>query len=272
MDGMALTRQPAVAGRFYPGSREELASSINEFIKPGAKAPMIGAVIPHAGYMYSGHVAGAVYSRIRIPQRNIVLCPNHTGIGPPLSIMTSGSWLTPLGEIAIDQELADSLMAADPYLENDVTAHRSEHATEVQLPFLQLLAGPEARFVPITVGTGSFARLEALGHALASVIRKVDAQTLIIASSDMNHYESDRVTRVKDRKAIDRMLNLDAEGLYEVVQRERISMCGFGPATSTIVAAKQLGASNAALVKYATSGDVSGDFDHVVGYAGITFS
>jgi len=266
-----MVRQPAVAGRFYPEDREELNDALDEFLKSDAsRIRAIGAVIPHAGYMYSGHVAGAVYSRISVPQRCIVLCPNHTGYGPPLSIMRSGSWLTPLGQLEIDEEICSALMQHDSQLEDDVEAHRFEHALEVQLPFMQRIAGSSIRFVPITVGTGGWSDLESLGYAMAAVIGTVAPQTLIIASSDMNHYQSDATTRVKDRKAIDQMLTLDAKGLYDVIRREQISMCGFGPACSMLIAAHQLGATKAELVKYATSGDISGDFDRVVGYAGLT--
>ena len=268
-----MVRQPAVAGRFYPEDREELNEAIDEFLETdAAKIHAIGAVIPHAGYMYSGHVAGAVYSQITVPQRCIVLCPNHTGLGPPLSIMRSGSWLTPLGQVEIDEEISSTLMQHDAQLEDDIEAHRFEHALEVQLPFMQRLGGSSIRFVPITVGTGRWSDLEALGNAMATVIRSVAPETLIIASSDMNHYQSDATTRVKDRKAIDQMLELDAKGLYDVILREQISMCGFGPACSMLIAARQLGATTAELVKYATSGDVSGDYDRVVGYAGLAIS
>ena len=265
-----MIRQPAVAGRFYSGDREELTAEIRHFIDADApKLLAIGSVIPHAGYMYSGHVAGAVYSRIQPSPRFIVLCPNHTGLGPPLSTMKSGAWATPLGSVEIDEELSAGLIAADPQLQDDVTAHRYEHAIEVQLPFLQCVAGSGCRFVPIVVGTADWDSLETLGNAMAEVIRAEAPDARIIASSDMNHYESDAITRVKDRKAIDKLLGLDARGLYDVVRRERISMCGFGPATTMLIAANQLGASTAELVKYATSGDISGDFDRVVGYAGI---
>jgi AmmeMemoRadiSam system protein B len=220
--------------------------------------------------MYSGHVAGAVYAMIALPLRNIVLCPNHTGLGRPLAIMKAGAWQTPLGQMQIDEELCSALMEADPFVEEDLEAHRLEHATEVQLPFMQQIAGSAARFAPITVGTGKLERLQELGRAIASVIRKVAPEALIIASSDMNHYESDAVTRVKDRKAIDEILAMNPEGLYEVVRRENISMCGYGPTVSMLTAARLLGASRATLVKYATSGDVTLDYDHVVGYAGLT--
>src|SRR5213594_524036 len=237
-------RRPAVAGRFYPAEPDKLTRSIREFLEPPQeRIHAIGLIVPHAGYMYSGQVAGSVYARVDLPQRNIVLCPNHTGFGTPLSIMRSGAWQTPLGDMQIDQELCENLMAADPYLTDDVEAHRYEHALEVQLPFMQHVAGPSATFAPITVGTANWQRLEELGRAIGEVLRKIDQTALIIASSDMNHYESDAVTRVKDRKAIDQVLAMDPRGLYDVVRRENISMCGYGPTVAMLVAAKMLGAS-----------------------------
>ena len=268
-----MIRKPAVSGRFYPSNPDDLQTALQGFLEPAQdRSKAIGLIVPHAGYVYSGHVAGAVYSRIQLPSRNIVLCPNHTGFGTPLSIMQSGAWQTPLGQMEIDQELSSALMSADPYLEDDIEAHRYEHALEVQLPFMQHMNGPSVRFVPITIGTGNLDRLQSLGRAMAQVVQSVAPDALIIASSDMNHYESDAITRVKDRKAIDQILKLNPEGLYDVVRRENISMCGYGPAVSMLTAARILGASKAELVKYATSGDVSLDFDHVVGYAGITVS
>ena len=265
-----MVRRPAVAGRFYPAGRDELLQSIESFLEPVPdRLKPFGIVVPHAGYMYSGHVAGAVYSRIHLGSRNIMLGPNHTGYGTALSIMKSGSWQTPLSEMEIDEELSGALLAANPHLQHDIEAHRFEHALEVQLPFLQYIVGPSVRFVPITIGTGNLQRLLELGAAIAEVIHKTDRRTTIIASSDMNHYESDAITRVKDWKAIDRILAMDPEGLYDVVHREQISMCGYGPAVSMLFAAKALGGLRAELVKYATSGDVSLDFDRDVGYAGI---
>jgi AmmeMemoRadiSam system protein B len=268
-----MIREPAVSGRFYPSQPEELERTLQAFLEPGeARQKAMGLVVPHAGYVYSGHVAGAVYSRVDLPARSIVLCPNHTGLGTALSTMKSGSWRTPLGEMPIDEELCGALLSADPFLQDGIEAHKFEHGTEVQLPFLQRHGAPASRFVPITIGTGSLQRLQELGNAMAQVIQRIAPDALIIASSDMNHYESDSVTRVKDRKAIDRILAMDPEGLFDVVRRENISMCGFGPAVAMLTAAKLLGASKAELVKYATSGDVSLDFDHVVGYAGIIVS
>jgi MEMO1 family protein len=272
-------RTPAVAGRFYPGRAEELLSEVLEFTSPSkipiATAPIaaIGCVAPHAGYIYSGSVAGAVYSRLKIPERCVILCPNHTGKGRPLAIMASTTWQTPLGEVAADADMGARLLHRFPALQEDTAAHRAEHAIEVQLPFLQTLR-PELKIVPIAIGTSDFDVLRGLGEALADVIadrHKEDQKekVLIIASSDMNHYESDAITRVKDRKAIERVLALDARGLWEVVMNEDISMCGFGPTVVMLTAAKLLGATSATLVKYATSGDVSGDYNSVVGYAGI---
>jgi MEMO1 family protein len=263
-------RTPAVAGRFYPGHREELLREIREYTAPAETTRLcaLGCVAPHAGYMYSGHVAGAVYARLEIPQRCVVLCPNHTGVGHPLAAMTRAAWQTPLGEVAPDPELGDALLRAFSLLHENSSAHRAEHAIEVQLPFLQTRQ-PELKFVPIAIGTSDFEVLSGLGEALASVISAQSEKVLIVASSDMNHYESDAVTRVKDHKAIARVLALDPRGLWDVVMNEDISMCGFGPTVVMMTAAKRMGATSATLVKYATSGDVSGDREAVVGYAGI---
>ena len=264
-------RQPAVAGRFYPANPQRLRAEIESFITAPSNEPKLsalGCVVPHAGYMYSGHVAGAVYRRLALPQRFIILCPNHTGMGEPLAIMSQGAWHTPLGDVPIDEELATELKQHMPLLSEDDEAHRAEHALEVQLPFLQVLV-QDFQFVPITVGTSHFEALAALGVAIANTLAKRDEKFLVIASSDMNHYESDSVTRVKDRRAIDQMLALDPRGLYDVVRDGHISMCGYGPAVAMLTAAKKLGATKAELVRYATSGDVSNDRDMVVGYAGI---
>jgi MEMO1 family protein len=266
-------RHPAVAGRFYPRDPEDLRAEAQVYLsqaQPAHNAPVkaIGCIAPHAGYMYSGHVAGAVFARMEIPRRSIVMCPNHTGMGRALAVMSEGAWETPLGDVPIDTELATALKQRFSALHEDAAAHRAEHAAEVELPFLQLRQ-PELRFVPIVLGTGQFEPLEQLGHALADVIAAQKESVLIVASSDMNHYESDAVTRVKDHRALERILALDPRGLYDVVTQQDISMCGFGPAVAMLTAARQLGAESAELVKYATSGDVSGDRDMVVGYAGV---
>jgi len=270
-------RQPAVAGRFYPGNAQHLRTEVETFTTERAaagqnavepKIAAVGCVVPHAGYIYSGAVAGAVYRRLELPRRCVLLCPNHTGMGQPLAITSSGAWRTPLGDAPVDAELAAALKEAMPLLTEDAEAHRYEHALEVQLPFLQVLR-PGFQFVPITVGTSSFEALSALGKVIGDVLASLSEPALVIASSDMNHYESDSVTRVKDRRAIDQVLALDPRGLYDTVRKGEISMCGYGPATVMLTASRKMGATKAELIRYATSGDASGDRDMVVGYAGI---
>ena len=266
---MNTVRPPAVAGRFYPARPEILMRDVQSYLAAaGEKIKAMGCVVPHAGYMYSGHVAGAVYARLALPERFIILCPNHTGMGQPLAIMSEGTWNTPLGQAEIDSELALKLRRAYSALSEDANAHRAEHALEVQLPFLQALRG-KVQFVPIAVGVRSFEPLAQLGEAMARVVAAHQAKVLIIASSDMNHYESDAITRVKDHKAIEPILRLDPRNLFDVVVNEDISMCGYGPTVAMLTAARRLGAESAELIKYATSGDVSGDWDAVVGYAGV---
>jgi MEMO1 family protein len=265
----ATIRHPAVAGRFYPNDPSTLHNDLNTYLStPNPPTSALGCVAPHAGYMYSGPVAGAVFARLALPRRLIVLGPNHTGKGRPLAIMSAGTWETPLGQAPIDSSLADEIKKRCPLLSEDADAHLREHAIEVELPFLQARR-PDFTFVPIALGTGQFAALETLGHAIADAVQAQAERILIVASSDMNHYENDAITRVKDHKAIERILALDARGLFEVVMREDISMCGFGPTIVMLTAAKRLGATSAELVMYATSGDVSGDRDMVVGYAGV---
>jgi AmmeMemoRadiSam system protein B len=262
-------RHPAVAGRFYPLDRQTLLSEVEAFLSVGgASKPALGCVAPHAGYIYSGAVAGAVYAAIDVPRRCLVLCPNHTGKGRPLAIMSSGAWETPLGPVPIDTPLAAALAQQFPLLSEDAQAHRSEHAIEVQLPFL-LRRNSQVTFVPIALGTGQFEVLEQLGNAVADVLTQQVEPILMVASSDMNHYENDSITREKDHKAIEQMLKMDARGLFDVVTNEGISMCGFGPTVVMLTAARRLGATSAELVRYATSGDVSGDRERVVGYAGM---
>lgn len=265
----ASVREPAVAGRFYPANPERLRAEIESYLSQTPnKQRAIGCMVPHAGYMYSGPVAGAVFSRLEIPRSCVILCPNHTGRGHPLAIMKEGEWRTPLGEVPIDCGLAEDLLQEFPALSEDSAAHRYEHAIEVELPFLQV-CHPRVAFVPIAIGTRQLVLLEQLGETLARVLKKRKEPALVIASSDMNHYEDDSTTRVKDSKAIERILALDAPGLYETVMNESISMCGFGPTVATLTAARRLGAQKAELIRYATSAEASGDRNVVVGYAGI---
>jgi MEMO1 family protein len=270
-------RLPAVAGRFYPSEPAVLSRDLAEYLGSAAGSVektehAIGCIVPHAGYIYSGHVAGSVYRKL--PQRSsyIILGPNHFGRGAPLAVTARGTWVTPLGEAQIDASLARELIQNCHLLAEDTQAHAGEHSLEVQVPFLQHLAKKSFSFVPVAIGVSGYAPLEALGRGVAKCVAAASSPVLIIASSDMNHYEPDDVTRLKDRKAIDKILALDAAGLYEVIRREDISMCGYGPAVALLTAAKELGVKKAELMKYATSGDVSGERDFVVGYAGIVLS
>jgi MEMO1 family protein len=271
-DSVDRVRLPAMAGRFYSGDRERLARDVDTFISsPATPISALACMVPHAGYIYSGHVAGAVYSRIEPATRLLILGPNHTGAGEPLATNATGAWRTPLGDARIDEQLAGELMRAFPQLSEDELAHRREHSIEVQLPFVQRMT-TEFTFVPICVGTANLELLVNLGEAIAQVLLNSSERILMICSSDMNHYEPDDVTRIKDGQAIAPILALDPVALYETILRERISMCGFAPAVAMLIACKRLRATSAELVKYATSGDINGDRSHVVGYAGILIS
>src|SRR3984893_8454485 len=266
-----MIRLPAVAGRFYPDDPVRLRADVDSFLASGGKETKIRArayLVPHAGYMYSGNVAGEVYGRIDIPARLILLGPRHFPRGAPLAILSDGAWQTPLGMAPIDRLLAEKIVRAFPLLREDALAHSAEHSLEVQLPFLQRLT-PSFAFVPIVIGPGQWEQVEGGGHALAGVIAAEREPVLLIASSDMNHYESDAVTRVKDRKAIDQILALDARKLFDTVRHEKISMCGYAATVTVMTAARDLGATEAELVRYATSGDVNGDMQEFVGYAGM---
>jgi len=264
-----MIRPPAVAGRFYPSDPQELTRQIEEFTSSTtAKRRAIACVVPHAGYVYSGRVAGAVYSAVEIPARCILLGPRHFPQGQPMAILTEGSFQTPLGEAQIDSGMAVELARACPLLREDAVAHAREHSLEVQLPFLQKI-GRDFRFVPVVLATDRYGAMEELGRAVAQAVSAQREPVLVIASSDMNHYESDAVTRAKDEKAIARILALDPRGLYDTVRGEGITMCGYAATVAMLVAARELGAKEATLVRYATSGDVNGERDEVVGYAGI---
>jgi MEMO1 family protein len=264
-----MLRPAAVAGRFYPGDAEELRSAVDKLAsQSGEKRKAIACIVPHAGYIYSGAIAGQVYGALEIPRKALLIGPRHFPRGEALAILSEGAWSTPLGDAKIDEALAADLKRAFPSLREDATAHSTEHSLEVQLPFLQGLT-TDFEFVPIVLGTDRLETLEALGRAIAKVIAAESEPVLIVTSSDMNHYESDDITRVKDRLAIDKILALDARGLHEVVRSKGISMCGCAPAVAMLTAARELGATRAELIAYGTSAEVSGDRDWVVGYAGI---
>ena len=264
-----MIRHPVVAGQFYPASASQLKAMIKTLVDEEVeKREVIGLVSPHAGYVYSGPVAGAVISRIKFKDTFIIIGPNHTGRGKPLSIMTEGVWQTPLGDIAIDSELGKRILTSSSHLQEDDAAHQYEHSLEVQLPFLQYFR-PDIRIVPITLAYGSRAAYREIGREIARAVRELPREVVIMASSDMTHYESQESAQQKDQQAIDAILRLDEDELLRRVEELDISMCGYAPTVCLISAAKELGATAAELVRYQTSGDITGDYSSVVGYAGI---
>jgi AmmeMemoRadiSam system protein B len=263
------TREAVYAGQFYPGNPDELRKEVNSFLlSPESLLEAKGILVPHAGYIYSGAVAGRVFSSAKLPKRFIILGPNHTGRGAALSLSPSNGWRTPLGIAPVASELNLKLLKACPQLQEDPSAHRSEHCIEVLIPFLQVLQ-PDCCFSAICMRTADYASLESLGHAMAQVIHAEAEPVLLIASSDMTHYEDADTAASQDTLAIDRMLALDPAGLYRVIIDNDITMCGFAPAVAVLVACADLGASSGTLIQYTHSGVVSGDFDRVVAYAGI---
>lgn len=267
-----MKREPVVAGQFYPASPRDLSRLVDGLVTPEAeKGPAIGIVAPHAGLIYSGRVAGSVYSGIDLPKTIILIGPNHTGLGRPVSIMSSGSWRIPTGELNINEEIGRRLKEKCALIEEDSTAHMMEHSLEVQLPFI-IHFSEHVSIVPIIMMTDSLDVCREVGEAAADVIKESGQPVLIVASSDMSHYEADAVARRKDNIAVQKVLDMDPEGLYATVIKEHISMCGIIPVATMLYAAKKLGARNSRLVKYMTSGETSGDYEQVVGYAGIIVS
>ncbi len=268
-----MLRLPAVAGRFYPDNPQELIAQVLEYAKPQPNQNprhVQACLVPHAGYRFSGHVAGAVFSRIAIPKKILILGVRHRPPGEALAILSRGSWRTPLGDAMIDETLATAFKNECPVLREDPVAHSAEHSLEVQLPFLQVLS-PGFAFVPIALGTVRFDDLVAVGQALARVLA-AHPDVLLLTTSDLNHYEDDATTRLKDQQAIDQILALNPRGLYDVCRNANISMCGLGPTVAMLTALRTLATSHAELIRYATSADVSGDTSSVVGYAGFIFS
>ena len=265
-----MKRKPSVAGYFYPHNPGALSDMIEEMVDPHAqKQKAISVISPHAGYVYSGQVAGSVFSSVELPENCIILGPNHQGLAKESYIMKQGVWETPLGDVEINTKLADFIMKQSEDLKESAENHSLEHSLEVQVPFIQFLKG-NFSLVPIVVAYfASYDELTKLGEAIARAIREYGQDVLIVASTDMSHQVSQEEAKTKDFLAIDKILDLDARGLYDVVKREEISMCGFQSTTAAIVASNELKAKKAELIKYQTSGDVSGDYSKVVGYAGI---
>jgi len=265
-------RPPIASGKFYPGTPGELKKTVEEYLdSSGVLEPALGIVAPHAGYIFSGRTAGAVYAQVEIPPVVIVMAPNHTGDGIAFggaSIVSSGSFMTPMGGIRIDEKIAGSLKASCNLIREDTRAHDREHSLEAQLPFLQVIR-PDVRLVPLIVNYDDYGPASIIGSAISRVIQDCEEDILMVASSDMTHYRSRDVTRKLDRLAIEKIENLDPEGLLKVTREKGITMCGRAPVATMLVAARELGASEVLLVDYSDSGDVSGDTDSVVGYAGI---
>lgn len=267
-----MLRKAAFSGRFYPGSPDQLRSAIERFSKPREdKVKVKGIVVPHAGYIYSGSVAGAVYSSVELPGRFIIISPNHWEGRTKAALDTYDSWQTPLGEVSVDTELRDIILGGGGPLKKSESAHAREHAIEVQLPFLQYYLGDDFRFVGMTLMSQAKESLDCISEDVISALRKAGEETLPVASTDMSHYISHDEAKEMDRMAIDKMLELDSEGLYNVVTANEISMCGMPAAYVVMKTALAMGAKKAELIKYTTSGEVSGDYDQVVGYAGVIF-
>ncbi len=265
-------RNPVVSGAFYPGSSRELQAVVENYLVPAmSPEPAIGMVAPHAGFAYSGHTAGAVYSQVRIPPVAVIIAPNHSGKGRAFggaAVISEGVFLTPLGEVLLESSLAEDFKSRSTLFVEDREAHEDEHSLEVQLPFIQVIR-PDVRIVPLVVSYDDFHTASTIGTAIGEAIRDFDEDVLVIASSDMTHYQPRNVASKLDRFALDRIESLDPEGLLKVTREEGITMCGRAPVATMLVTAMVLGASTANLVDYSDSGDVSGDTSYVVGYAGI---
>lgn len=264
-------RQPAVSGRFYPGRAEELRAEVVKFLggeATGGGKPHLGVVAPHAGYVYSGPIAGKIFADTVVPRRVIVLAPNHTGRGARAAVWAKGAFALPGDQVPVDEELTQRLLDAGVGFVADREAHRFEHALEVELPFLRA-RNPDAIVTPVILGGLDGAECIALGRTLAELVAALDEEVLVVASSDMSHYLPEDVTRKIDRRAIEAMLACDPGRLYDVVEREDISMCGVLPATTMLSYARARGATKGTLIAYGTSADAFGDVDRVVGYAGI---
>lgn len=264
-----MLRKPSVAGYFYPSDSTELFEDVRNYTKSTmTEKSAIGIVSPHAGYMYSGQVAGKIFSTVKVPETVIVIGPNHTGMGSDAAIVCSGKWLIPGAEIEINSEIATALLKNFNDLEEDTIAHSREHSLEVQLPFLYY-KNKNFKLVPVCISYHNFNFCNELGKSIGEIIKKSGKDVLIVASSDMTHYEPHELAKAKDKLAINEILNLSPRELYNVVAEQKITMCGVIPAVTMLCAAKCLGAKKGELIHYQTSGDTSGDYSQVVGYAGI---
>ncbi len=283
---MPKKRGPAVAGSFYESNKEALIKRLRwcflHSLGPGVlpsktlkkTEEAIGLVSPHAGYMYSGPIAANGFYEISLrfkPEIFIIVGPNHHGIGSPIALSSSEYWETPLGDVKVSLEFAKDLAKKAGIIEFDDTAHLFEHSIEVQLPFLQYIYGENIEIVPIVMMLQSFEAGKILGEAIATLSSELNIKTLVIASTDFTHYEPHETAVKKDKAAINCILSLDSKGLYNTILEKDISMCGPGPVMTLIEYARKIGG-KPVLIKYATSGDITGDRSAVVGYASIIFT
>jgi MEMO1 family protein len=266
-----MIRQPAVAGKFYTDDPDQLRQELAALVPAGEAARVIGMVAPHAGYLYSGQAAGRVYAQVKVPEAVLVLGPNHTGVGAPAALAPSGEWLTPLGPVPINSRLSKLILKHAPLVREDASAHRFEHSLEVQLPFLQY-CNPRVCIAALCLSLSDFDSVSALGEGIARAVVEYGDEVLIVASSDMNHYESARVAKQKDDLALAELSAMNPEKLLRVCREHNVTMCGVVPAAVMLVAAKRLGAVSSNLVCYTTSGEVNGDLSRVVAYAAVTVS
>ncbi|UCG35541.1 MAG: AmmeMemoRadiSam system protein B [Candidatus Omnitrophota bacterium] len=267
-----MLRQPVVSGQFYPGTEKELKSLIEKFSPPKpTKSSCKGLILPHAGYIYSGKVAVQTVSQVLPKKRIIILGPNHTGFGAEFALWDKGAWSIPFGQIQIDEELTDSILKKGNSIQPDHLAHKFEHSIEVELPILYHFF-QDFKFVPIACQQASLETYRKVAVQIYEAIKGMKEEVLLVASSDMTHYEPDATARKKDRIAIDKIINLDEEGLLREVRKENITMCGTAPAAIMLSCLKSLGARKAQVALYQTSGDSSGDYSSVVGYAGIVIA
>lgn len=265
---VASIREPAVAGQFYPGGAEQLKEALEEMFPPRVQSqPAMAVMLPHAGYVYSGAIAAETLARVTIPKRVMLLGPNHHGLGEPVGLVTQQGWRTPFGVVQIDQDLTRRMLDRSELVSLSDSSHRHEHSLEVQVPLLQYLQ-PELQITPISLMHLSLERLLALGFAIATVISETPEPVLLVASTDMTHFESAEAARAKDQLALDQVLALNPESLYRTVRDNRISMCGMIATVVVLEACRRLGASGVELVRYGNSGEVNGDMSEVVGYAG----
>ncbi|MFW5733856.1 MAG: AmmeMemoRadiSam system protein B [Oceanidesulfovibrio sp.] len=273
-----MNRNPIVAGRFYDDNPKRLYDQVGQFIDAAgatAQERTLLVMAPHAGYVFSGRVAGMTLGRANLASTLVLLGPNHTGNGLPMAVWPRGKWLVPGGGVPIDEKLAAAILKADPSCMEDRSAHLYEHSLEVMAPFLKALGdrrGEPFFFVPIAVAETRFDALQESGRALGRLLSGWEKPVSILVSSDMSHYVSREQAESLDRAALDAVEALDPRALFETVRSRGISMCGVLPMSMGLTAALEMGADKAEIVEYATSGDVSGDYDQVVGYAGVIVS